>query len=165
MFVSEVGKEKGMVIAIDPGPVNSALVTWDGERLHESRHSPNEEIRELLLAWNGGYGPDPCVIEMIASYGMPVGAEVFATCVWIGRFMEAYGPKDVELTPRLAVKMHLCHTARANDSNIRTALIDRFGGKEKAIGRKASPGPLYGVSGDQWAALALAVTWMDQKGA
>lgn len=35
-------------------------------------------------------------------------------------------------------------------------------GKEKAIGKKATPGPLYGVVGDEWAALAVAVTWWDQ---
>lgn len=28
-----------------------------------------------------------------------------------------------------------------------------------AIGRKASPGPLYGISRDVWSALAIAVTY------
>ena len=56
------------------------------------------------------------------------------------------------------VKSHLCHSAKANDSNIRQALIDRWGGDQVAIGRKKAPGPLYGFSGDMWAALAVAVT-------
>jgi hypothetical protein len=30
-----------------------------------------------------------------------------------------------------------------------------------AIGRKAAPGPLYGVHGDLWASLALAIAWLD----
>jgi hypothetical protein len=54
------------------------------------------------------------------------------------------------------VKLHLCESVRANDSNIRAALIDRFGpGKEKAVGRKATPGPLFGLKGDEWSALAI----------
>src|SRR3990167_6090451 len=57
---------------------------------------------------------------------------------------------------------HLCHDSRAKDGNIRAALIDRFGpGKDRAIGRKATPGPLFGVSSDVWSALAIAVTFTD----
>ena len=63
---------------------------------------------------------------------------------------------------RKDVKLHLCGSPRAKDSNIRQALIDRFGpGKEKAIGLKKTPGPLYGVKSHVWAALAVAVTHLD----
>src|SRR5678809_428964 len=87
-------------------------------------------------------------IEMIASYGMAVGREVFETCLWIGRFVQAARGEHT-LVYRRDVKMHLCGNNAARDSNIRQALIDRFGpGKDKAIGRKALPGPLYGVSAD-----------------
>jgi hypothetical protein len=100
-------------------------------------------------------------IEMIASYGMPVGAEVFDTCVWIGRFTQAWPAATVPIF-RKDVKMHLCGQTKAKDKNVRQALIDRFGpGKDKAIGKKAKPGPLYGYSGDLWAALAVAVTYYD----
>ena len=66
------------------------------------------------------------VIEMIASYGMPVGKEVFETCVWIGKFIEASGMKEHYIY-RKDEKMNLCHSMKAKDSNIRQALIDRFG--------------------------------------
>jgi hypothetical protein len=33
-----------------------------------------------------------------------------------------------------------------------------------AIGRKAAPGPLYGISRDVWSALAVAVTYADRGG-
>jgi hypothetical protein len=55
------------------------------------------------------------------------------------------------------------HDSRAKDGNIGQALVDRFGGKAAAIGKKAAPGPLYTVSGDPCAVLALAVTWFDQN--
>jgi hypothetical protein len=102
-------------------------------------------------------------IEMVASYGMAVGATVFETCVWSGRFIERWlvsdkrRPEPVRVH-RKEVKIHLCGSMRAKDANIRQALIDRYGGKESAIGKKANPGPLYGMSGDCWSALAVAIT-------
>jgi hypothetical protein len=47
---------------------------------------------------------------------------------------------------------------------IRQRLIDIWGGKELAIGNKRSPGRLYGLRGDQWQALALAVVWRETVG-
>lgn len=38
-----------------------------------------------------------------------------------------------------------------------------YGGKERAIGKKATPGKLYGVSADVWQALAVALTWADVR--
>lgn len=71
---------------------------------------------------------------MIASYGMPVGKEVFETCVWIGKFAEASGMKENYIY-RKEEKMNLCHSMKAKDSNIRQALIDRFG----VVGTKKNP--------------------------
>jgi hypothetical protein len=103
---------------------------------------------------------------MIASYGMAVGREVFETCVWIGRFTQAWhAPAAVELVYRQDVKLHLCGNPRARDANIRQALLDLFpragGGKTPQIGTKAKPGPLYGVSSHAWPALAVAITALE----
>ena len=106
--------------------------------------------------------PDVVVIEKIESYGMAVGAEVFDTVWWAGRFAEAASRVPVVMLPRPAVKLALCGDSRAKDANIRQALIDRFGGSN-AVGRKAAPGPLYGISRDVWSALAIAVTYADQR--
>ena len=96
---------------------------------------------------------------------MAVGAEVFETVYWIGRFAERAIQLDhaAERVFRRDVKLHLCGNSRAKDANIRQALIDRYGGKEQAIGRKASQGPLYGLSGDCWSALAVAVTFAETR--
>lgn len=100
------------------------------------------------------------VIEMIASYGMPVGKEVFDTCVWIGRFVELASLQaiEVEYIYRKDEKMNLCHSMKAKDSNIRQALIDRFG----QVGTKKNPGWFYGFKKDIWSAYAVGVTYLDK---
>jgi hypothetical protein len=145
------------VLAIDPGPVESAYVRLECGEITASGKLPNEVLLFCLAP------ADVLAIEMIASYGMPVGAEVFQTCVWVGRFVETWAPKPHRLIYRKDVKLHLCNSPRANDATVRQALIDRFGGKEKAIGTKRSQGPLYGVKGDVWQALAVAVTFADAQ--
>ena len=148
------------ILALDPGPTMTAYVALDqdgGVRFHAKR--ANEDVM-TLIEHRREHTDDDIVIEMIASYGMPVGAEVFETCVWIGRYWQAAG--IIDRLYRKDVKMHLCHSMKANDAAIRCALIDRYGpGKDKAIGTKKNPGPLYGIKADVWAALAVAVTWKD----
>ncbi len=158
-----------LLLGIDPGPAQTAVVWLIGGQPSRFAILPNAELAAEIDA-AGAAGIKHLACEMIASYGMPVGAEVFETCVWIGRILllaELAGMRGDRLT-RIQVKTHLCHSARANDSNVRQALIDRYGrgqGAPVALGSKKSPGPLYGVSRDVWAALAVAVTWADLRGA
>lgn len=163
------------LLAIDPGPVESALLLYDTEARAPLSWSkqPNPEAADIVTATP--LDADLLAVEMIASYGMAVGAEVFETCVWAGRFIERWltptplgaivGGKSYPRRPepirvyRRECKLHLCGTQRAKDTNIRQALVDRYGpGKDKAVGRKASPGPLYGMKADVWQALAVAIT-------
>lgn len=147
------------IIAIDPGNSESAYVIFDGTRILAFGKLPNLEIRYMLLE---KVTRDCFVaIEMVACYGMPVGEDVFDTCVAIGNFQQICRDRGVEpvLYKRLAVKMHLCHTTQAKDSNVIQALKDRFGDK----GTKKAPGFFYGVSGDVWQAFALAVYVSDQS--
>lgn len=149
-----------ILLAIDPGPEESAYCYYDTEKaLPESFGIVSNQHMRTLIQSYGGY----VVIEEICSYGMPVGKEVFGTCIWIGRFwelaLEACG--KVALMPRLDVKLHICKSTKANDSTIRQALIDKFG----PPGKKKSPGVLYKMKEDQWAALALAVTYAETKAA
>lgn len=149
------------IFAIDPGTDKSALCRlWENGNLC-TETLPNRQMLLFLRGSNFLENAPLLAVEMIASYGMPVGREVFETCLWIGRFIEAW-KGNYRLVYRRDVKMHICHSAKANDANIRQALIDRYGpGKEKAIGKKSSPGPLFGVHKDEWAALAVAVTAME----
>lgn len=140
-----------MILAIDPGTTQSGYVYFDGERVVGSNIVGNEELLARIIDESGLL--DGIVIEMIASYGMPVGAEVFDTCVWIGRFTQA-AKCEVRRVFRRDVKLHLCGSTRAKDGNIRQALIDKLG----PPGTKKNRGPTYGVKSHAWAALGVAVT-------
>lgn len=160
------------LLAIDPGPEQSAYVLYDTQQKVPISWDklPSSALCDFVgyLAARDGYS---LAVEMIASYGMPVGAEVFETCVWIGRFEDRWHrgadfSKRSRRVFRRDVKHHLCNSAKATDANVRQALIDRYGpGKEKAIGLKATPGPLYGLTGDCWAALGVAVTATETEAA
>lgn len=144
------------ILAIDPGTTQSAWVVYDDGEITSKGIFENDELRSRLR-----YEFHDCkhlYVEMVASYGMAVGKSVFETCVWIGRFIEAWG-REWEYIYRKDVKMHICGQTKAKDSNIRQAIMDRYGSERSiAIGTKAKPGPLFGVSKDIWAALGVAIT-------
>lgn len=151
------------ILAIDPGTEESGWCVFDGGAVAASGVMSNAEMLDYLQRAHFAINGHRLAIEMIASYGMPVGREVFETCVWIGRFTQAWHiPGAVELVYRKDVKMHLCGTTKAKDPNVRQALIDMFpgtgGGKTPQVGTKGQPGPLFGVSSHAWAALGVAVT-------
>ncbi len=140
------------VLAIDPGTTRSGWVLFGSRGVIDAdAETPNEALLRRVAECKA----DMLAIEMIASYGMAVGREVFETCVWVGRFQQAWrDPAAVRLVYRQQVKLHLCGSPRAKDPNIRQALIDLLG----APGTKKDPGATYGVSSHAWAALGVAVT-------
>ncbi len=143
------------IIGIDPGPRETAFVIWDckQEKIWELGIIPNEDYILNIRLMKGDYIH---VIEMVACFGMPVGKEVFETCLFIGRILEA-SKIPCELVYRREIKLHFCGSMRAKDGNVRQALIDRFG----EPGTKKNMGKLYGVRKDEWSALAIAVYWGD----
>lgn len=141
------------VLAIDPGNIESGFVHWDGSKILHHGKFENDRILDIIKQEEY----DVLLLEMIASYGMAVGKEVFETCVWIGRFQQAHNESrhpypNCKLVFRREVKLHHCQSAKAKDSNIRQALIDKYGDK----GTKKAPGVTYGLSADTWQAFALA---------
>lgn len=143
-----------MILAIDPGNIESAYCLIEEETYIPKFFGKveNEKLLELIL--NSDF--DEIVIEMIASYGMPVGKEVFETCVWIGKFAQASNLYEKYIY-RKDVKINLCNSMKAKDSNIRQALIDRFG----EVGTKKKPGWFYGFKADIWSAYAVGITYLD----
>lgn len=148
------------ILAIDPGNIESAYCFINEETYEPEEFGKVKNERLLNIIYDqlsNSVNYYTMVIEMIASYGMPVGKEVFETCVWIGRFIEAYD-KDYKFIYRKEEKMNLCHSMKAKDSNIRQALIDRFG----VVGTKKNPGWFYGFKADIWAAYAVGCTYLDK---
>ena len=160
-----------MILAIDPGNTESgyALIDPITCRPIDVGKIPNEDLLRRLRWWlTLDHPPSHVAIEMVASYGMAVGKEVFETCVWIGRFRQVVDSLAVhgtscDLVYRKNVKLHLCHTTKAKDANITQALIDRFasGQPNRGKGTKAAPGWFYGFKADIWQAYALAVLTAD----
>ena len=160
------------IIAIDPGPEQSASVLYDTEKAAPCEWAiwRNEHLLAALIEEEVpprySTDADKLAIEMVACYGMPVGKSIFETAFWAGRFVQAFPGPHVRIY-RQDVKLFLCNSMRAKDANIRQALIDRFpatgGGKTPQVGTKKRPGPLYGFHKDLWSALAVAVTAAEGK--
>lgn len=159
-----------MILAIDPGNVESGYVWLNNDLSIKSFGKvKNEELLNDLSMdrfIEDNEEKDYFAIEMIASYGMPVGKEVFDTCVWIGRFIEAIDwsyEGEITYIYRKDEKMNLCGSMKAKDSNIRQALIDRFAKHDfkNGKGTKKNPDVFYGFKADIWAAMAVGVTYHD----
>lgn len=135
------------ILAIDPGTSVSAWVIYDNESkaILDFGQQRNEELRYVIRS----KGAEHLVIEMIKSYGNVMGDSVIETCVWIGRFIEMWGGGEYyTLLPRKSVVTQICNNPRGKDSNVRQALLDKFG-KVKCAG----------IKNDMWSALAVAVAY------
>ena len=74
------------ILAIDPGNVMSGyvIVEHDGKeirRVIERGKIPNHEVLSVMDGFFSSDSSKALAIEMIQSYGMPVGQTVFDTCV------------------------------------------------------------------------------------
>lgn len=145
------------ILAIDPGTTESAYVIYntmsviaDASPIVDKGKILNENIRDIIEI--SEY--DCCAIEMVASYGMPVGKTTMETILWIGWFARCVNEvnKPFYLIYRKEIVTQLCGSSRAKDANVRTALIDVFG----EPGTKKNPGPTFGITKDIWSALAIA---------
>lgn len=162
---------KKLIFAIDPGTSYSGYVSVEHNGQEIVRVLEKGKIRndDLLRSLPYRMFDHEIVCEMVASYGMPVGREVFETCVWIGRFLQAGGVLPGEqaqhLVYRQEEKLTLCHSPRANDASIVQALVDRYayGVPNHGKGTKKQPGFFYGFAKDMWQAMAVAATWLERE--
>ena len=154
-------------IALDVGTTKSAYaVMKEDYTLEITGILENDMLLEMISEFARIY--DCLVYEEFSSYGMPIGKTTMESIKWNGRFIQAYLEARTDrfdrggtIKPilRKDVKMNLCGTMKAKDSNIRQALIDRFG----VVGTKGNKGYFYGVSKDMWSAIAICVTYIDKS--
>lgn len=159
-----------MILAIDPGTWQSGWVLYNpGNKRHPvEAHAVEQNLDVIRMIRSTPLpGLTAIVIEDFACYGMAIGTSSIKTIKWIGHFertvIDHRRMEPVTIT-RKDVKHHLCGTFKARDTNVWQAVMDRFGSdKSIAIGKKASPGPLYGITSHQRAALALAITFAETR--
>ena len=163
------------VLAIDPGNEQSAWLIYDGTRPLSFGQCGNFDMYCRATAGTDiGEGESDfwrsmhwttvshVAIETLHVRGMPTAQEEMDTQFEAGRIISRIGLPFTKMR-RMDIKLHLCGSARAKDGNVRQALLDRWGGKARAVGKKANQGPLYGIGNDVWSALAVAVTWWDTQ--
>ncbi len=78
-----------MILGLDPGTEETGWALYcPGEGI-SSGIEKNANMLTMIQRWEV-IDPVRLAIEMISSYGMPVGREVFETVWWIGRFTQAW---------------------------------------------------------------------------
>jgi len=161
-----------IVLSLDPGNIESAFILWDGDKeiMLNKDKIPNIELKSKLFELTKQV--EIVLIEYISSYHMPVGQSIFDVACWCGIFKEICESYDVKVkfVFRPSIKMHHAHALRkVNDAVINSILREKYGEDntikkpnkvywnvfvEKAKGNKY-------MSGDLWAAFALATYWTE----
>ena len=160
-----------MILAIDPGNKQSGYAILDTDyKPVDFGKIDNTTLKSIIRQAVWSKRVDRVVIEMVASYGMPVGETVFDTCVWIGRFTELIAQcptQDTEITyvKRKEYIVDLIGSVKAKDSNVIQYLIDRFAKDtpNRGKGTKDNEGWFHGFKADVWQAYAIAVWALDKE--
>lgn len=155
----DTGSEKSSIVAyaIDrPGPRLLALPENSGCVVMVREQVPNEELIDLMAAIvpAGHLG-----VEVSTARGAPMYGQHVSNFRWQGRFLQRWIDlgRTAEEVPVEVARHHLTGKRAPKDPQIRAALLDAHGKTTRdAMGTRVAPGPLYGVKGHAWDALAVA---------
>ncbi len=158
--------KRRIILGVDPGNVESAWVVFQHPKLVAKGLELNSDFLRRIPKMRAMYNIDIMVIERIANYGDIVGATIFDTEHWAGRFVERWDFTHYRIYRR-DVKKYLGLGPNTKDAQVNKATADHFepygGGKNPVKGIQKQPGPLFGVKDDIWAALAIAVGYDDNE--
>jgi len=169
----------GRILAIDPGPTASGVVVLDlGMLLAGPRgfvptvieHDPAETVLRIRERTREMEWLCAVVVEGWESYaggkkGRPLGADAWGTIRVIGRCEEMADRQGVPCTiiTRPEAARILAGARNASEPQVYEACRACYpatgGGKDGRRGVKHAPGPLYGVRGHAWSALAVGLAW------
>lgn len=149
------------VLAIDPGPLTCGVVWYvDGAVTGAKAALPVEDVLRVVATTRY-----PVACERVQSYGV-AGASLLRTAEVYGRIEQAAAHAGVPHVGvyRREVLAALDVSGRGTrDARVRQRLIEMHGGSRAvAVGTRAAPGPLYGVTSHAWQALAVAVVALDR---
>lgn len=160
-----------LILGIDPGPVSHGVVVYDSEA-RRVRFAAKAASSEEVIALHEQYALDLILIERPAAMGAlgPGIVGHMLDTAWAAARLEC----ELELRSEACCKtmtrrqvlrsLGVLSGKGSSDSKVRAACIadhEKPGGRP-AVGRKASPGPLYGVSSHAWQALGLVLAWIEQ---
>jgi hypothetical protein len=161
------------LLGIDPGSEKSGVLRYEilTRCVTPIGILPNCQVLDRLRYLRETRDPeDVLVVEDTKAYTLPrkSGAgrffpeQVRLATFAAGRFVECWGG-PYALMDRRRVKQLLTGQTTVGDPEIWEALLDRFGGtRKRAVGVKAKPGPLYGVTADLRAALAVCLAYVEE---
>lgn len=124
---------------LDPGSTQSAFIGWDGHAYSSGHFLANDTLLDLLRT--SPLAGVTLGIEQVRGMGMYAGNELFDTCIWTGRFMEAaqHSGATVLLVPRKTVITAIVGIAAAGDKELKAALRAKYGAALDGLrGKEAS---------------------------
>ena len=164
-------------LGIDPGQTHSGVVLLrnplNAERFCEysdlfENNRLLDYIKSAILTMEAG----AIVIEDIAPTMVPLGHALADTLRWIGRFHErSLMCNESRVETKCRVELITRPKVRAilgvkDDAGTRQMVLSMFrpcgGGNVPQVGVKKRPGPLYGVTGHAWQAMAVLMAYYYQ---
>lgn len=161
------------IVGIDPANEYTAAVICEWESMHvwwkdkaENQIMLNQIVDRVLELKCHGHDVE-IAIEGLQNYGGNVGRSVFETGYWIG-YMQCMFDRyefDHSLIFRSEEKKYICNSPRANDTQIKHALIETFAPYTPNFGKgtKKEPGFFHGFRQDIWQAFAIAYAYKLKK--
>lgn len=160
-----------IVLGIDPGPVTHGAVVYDSvERrvVWSDKAATQDQVEAVALEY--GWERLRVVMERPAAMGA-IGSGVVGHMLdtaWeagaMSEGLSLHGYVVCTMTRREVLRhLGVLSGKGSSDARVRAACIadHETPGGSPAVGRKASPGPLYGLSSHSWQALGLVLAWLN----
>ena len=160
-----------VIVGIDPGPVTHGAVIYDSRNRRVLWADKAADWRSIMDE-SESHNAERCVVERPAAMGgLQVGkvGHMLDTAWEAGRVAAHFqiaGLPVHEMTRRQVLRsLGVMSGTGSADSRVRAACIadHQKPGGPPAVGRKATPGPLFGVSSHAWQALGAVLAWLESQ--